>query len=112
MQTIPEGTVLPESSKQPVQDLNDEQEQDMQNRWKKLAGVSGSMDTPLAQTTNYANIEMDNGFQHHSLRFPNFLEVMGRMLEWLKLLNLSLVGTPKVKSLGGKDVSLNFTQEN
>ena len=50
MQTIPEETVLPGSSNQPVQDLNKEQEQDMQNRWKKLAGVSGSMDIP---TINY-----------------------------------------------------------
>ena len=50
MQTIPEETVLPGSSSQPVQDLNKEQEQDMQNRWKKLAGVSGSMDMP---TINY-----------------------------------------------------------
>ena len=50
MQTIPEETILSGSSNQPVQDLNKEQEQDMQNRWKKLAGVSGSMDVP---TINY-----------------------------------------------------------
>ena len=37
MPTIPEETVLPGSRNQPVQDLNKEQEQEMQNRWKKLS---------------------------------------------------------------------------
>ena len=49
MPIILEETVLPGSSKQPVQDLNEEQMHDVQNRWKKLAGVSGSMEIPMAQ---------------------------------------------------------------
>ena len=49
---------------------------------------------------------MDSGFKHHSLLFPNFLEVMSRRLGVVKTSQPFTFGTPKVKSLGGKDVSL------
>ena len=53
MQPIPEEIVLPESSNQPVQDLNDEQEQDMQNQMEE-AGRSVWFDGYTYGTTaNY-----------------------------------------------------------
>ena len=99
MQSIPEETVLPESSNQPVQDLNDEQEQDMQNRWKKLAGVSRSMDTPLAQLPT---MQIKNGqwIPASQSTIPQFFGSHGSQAGVAKTSQPFTFGTPKVKVIG------------